>query len=61
MPDELLVRGGRVVDATGERTADVRVRDGLVVDVGEQVSTGLVTRSIKETVVGDRIESHRGY
>lgn len=29
----LLVRGGRVVDATGERLADVRVVDGVVVEV----------------------------
>ncbi|MFO7590444.1 MAG: dihydroorotase [Acidimicrobiia bacterium] len=39
MPDasndpELVLRGGRVVDATGERTADVRVVDGRVVEVG---------------------------
>ena len=33
-PAELLVRGGRVVDERGERAADVRVRDGLVVEVG---------------------------
>jgi dihydroorotase len=30
-----VIRGGRVVDAGGERPADVRVRDGLVVEVGE--------------------------
>jgi len=32
---ELLIRGGTVVDATGERRADVRVVDGVVVDVAE--------------------------
>ncbi|HZR13370.1 MAG TPA: dihydroorotase [Acidimicrobiia bacterium] len=37
---ELVVRGGRVVDATGERTADVRVRDGVVVEVGENLRGG---------------------
>jgi dihydroorotase len=31
---ELLVRGGRVIDETGERIADVLVRDGIIVDVG---------------------------
>ena len=31
---ELLIRGGRVVDATGERVADVLVRDGRVAEVG---------------------------
>ncbi len=29
----LLIRGGRVVDAAGERIADVRVRDGVIVEV----------------------------
>ena len=37
MPDELLIRGGRVVDAGGERVADVRVRDGMVAEVGERL------------------------
>jgi dihydroorotase len=31
---ELLVRGGRVIDESGERVADVLVRDGTIVDVG---------------------------
>ncbi len=34
MPDSILVRGGRVLDASGERTADVRVEDGVVTAVG---------------------------
>jgi len=33
LPD-LVIKGGRVVDETGTRDADVLVRDGLVVDVG---------------------------
>ena len=37
MPDELLIRGGRVIDAGGERVADVRVRDGMVAEVGEHL------------------------
>src|SRR4051812_20280096 len=32
--DVLLVRGGRVVDETGERVADVAVREGRITDVG---------------------------
>ena len=32
---EIVIRGGEVVDATGRRRADVRVRNGLVVEVGE--------------------------
>jgi len=33
LPGELVIKGGRVVDATGERTADVLVRGGRVVEV----------------------------
>ena len=36
MPD-LVLRGGTVLDATGERLADVVVRDGLITDVGAGV------------------------
>ncbi|MGH9268870.1 MAG: amidohydrolase family protein, partial [Acidimicrobiales bacterium] len=36
MPD-LVLRGGTVVDATGERPADVVVRDGIITDVGAGV------------------------
>ena len=35
--DDFVIRGGRVVDATGERMADVLVRDGVVAEVGERV------------------------
>ncbi len=39
MPDQtVVVKGGRVVDATGERTADVVVADGRIVAVGENLS-----------------------
>src|ERR1700704_4394266 len=31
---EVLIRGGTVVDETGERVADVRVRDGVIAEVG---------------------------
>jgi dihydroorotase len=37
LPD-LLIRGGRVLDSTGERNADVRVVDGLVAEVGGRLS-----------------------
>ena len=33
MHDELVIRGGRVIDETGERVADVAVRDGVIADV----------------------------
>ena len=32
---ELAIRGGRVLDATGDRRADVLVRDGVVAELGE--------------------------
>ncbi len=35
---DLILRGGTVVDATGSRRADVAVRDGVVVAVGEGLS-----------------------
>ncbi|HLF41599.1 MAG TPA: dihydroorotase, partial [Acidimicrobiia bacterium] len=31
---ELVLKGGTVVDATGERVADVLIRDGVVAEVG---------------------------
>jgi dihydroorotase len=34
---ELVVKGGRVVDASGERTADVLVRGGRVAEVGDHL------------------------
>ncbi|HEX6311607.1 MAG TPA: dihydroorotase [Acidimicrobiia bacterium] len=38
--DEVLITGGRVVDATGERAADVRIRDGFVAEVGADLDAG---------------------
>jgi len=35
---DLVIRGGRVVDANGSRQADVAIRDGVVVAVGEGLS-----------------------
>jgi dihydroorotase len=35
--DDLVIRGGHVVDATGERTADVVLRDGMIAEVGERL------------------------
>jgi len=34
---ELVVKGGTVIDATGGRRADVLVRDGIIVEVGEDL------------------------
>jgi len=35
---EIVIKGGDVIDASGSRTADVRVRDGVIVDVGPELS-----------------------
>ncbi len=37
---EVLVRGGRVIDESGERSADVRVVDGVIVEVGSVLTPG---------------------
>jgi dihydroorotase len=37
---EVLVTGGRVLDATGERTGDVRIVDGRIAEVGAGLSPG---------------------
>ena len=37
---ELLIRGGAVVDASGRRVADVRVHDGMIVEVGPGLDPG---------------------
>jgi dihydroorotase len=37
LPDSLVLRGGRVVDASGERGADVLVREGVIAGVGERL------------------------
>jgi dihydroorotase len=43
---EYVIKGGRVIDATGERTADVLVRDGKVADVAADLqSTGDVVEA----------------
>ncbi|MEY2475115.1 MAG: dihydroorotase [Actinomycetota bacterium] len=42
MPREVLIRGGRVVDGTGSRTADVLVRDGIVTAVGDGIGDDIV-------------------
>ncbi len=53
MPDALIVRGGRVLDESGERVADVLVRDGLIVDVapGLGVPTGATVLDAEGCVV----------
>ena len=38
--ERIVLKGGRVVDSRGERVADVAVQGGVVVEVGEQLSSG---------------------
>ncbi len=38
MNADLVIRGGRVVDATGERRTDVAIADGVIVDVGDDLA-----------------------
>ena len=38
--ERIVLEGGRVVDSRGERVADVAVQGGVVVEVGEQLSSG---------------------
>jgi dihydroorotase len=35
---EIVIKGGRVIDVTGERPADVLVRDGVVAEVGPELT-----------------------
>jgi dihydroorotase len=42
----LLIRGGTVVDPNGERVADVRIRDGHVVEVGESLRPDVEEREV---------------
>jgi N-acyl-D-aspartate/D-glutamate deacylase len=48
---DLVIRGGTVVDSTGDpaRTADVAVSDGVITDVG------LVDGPARRVIVGDRL------
>jgi dihydroorotase len=39
---DLVVKGGRLVDATGERTGDVVVRDGQIVAIGPELDAEVV-------------------
>ena len=38
--ERIVLQGGRVVDSRGERVADIAVQGGVVVEVGEQLTSG---------------------
>jgi N-acyl-D-aspartate/D-glutamate deacylase len=62
----LLIRGGTVVDGTGApaRTADVRIRDGLITEVGPRLTAGPRERVIDAAgcyVTPGFIETHNHF
>ena len=42
MPSEFVLKGGRVLDSTGERFEDIAIRDGEIVGVGPALSSSTV-------------------
>ena len=42
----MLIRGGKLIDPNGERVADVRIRDGHVVEVGESLRSDVDERAV---------------
>ena len=60
-------RGDGYVGTLGGGPVDDRrfpkeiVAEILIVDVRDRISAGLITRSVKETRLGDRVETREGY
>lgn len=46
MNDRILISGGKVLDRTGERRADVRIADGHVVEVADRLDAGAEERLV---------------
>jgi dihydroorotase len=57
-PDEFVIRGGRVVDATGDRVADVLVQGGVVAAVGRHVEGAPVLDAAGCMVVPGLVDLH---
>jgi dihydroorotase len=57
-PDEFVIKGGRVVDATGDRVADVLVQDGVVAAVGRRVEGAPVLDASGCMVVPGLVDLH---
>jgi dihydroorotase len=57
-PDEFVIRGGRVVDATGDRVADVLVQGGVVAAVGRRVEVAPVLDAAGCMVVPGLVDLH---
>jgi dihydroorotase len=56
--DEFVIKGGRVVDATGDRTADVLVQGGVVAAVGRRVEGAAVLDAAGCVVVPGLVDLH---
>jgi dihydroorotase len=56
--DEFVIKGGRVVDATGDRVADVLVQDGVVAAVGRRVEGAPVLDAAGCMVVPGLVDLH---
>jgi dihydroorotase len=56
--DQFVIKGGRVVDATGDRVADVLVQDGLVAAVGRRVEGAAVLDAAGCMVVPGLVDLH---
>jgi dihydroorotase len=57
-PDEFVIKGGRVVDATGDRVADVLVQGGVVAAVGRRVEGAPVLDAAGCMVVPGLVDLH---
>ena len=57
-PDEFVIKGGRVVDATGDRVADVLVQGGVVAAVGRRVEGAPVLDAAGCLVVPGFVDLH---
>jgi dihydroorotase len=58
LPDEFVIKGGRVVDATGDRVADVLVQGGVVAAVGRRVEGAPVLDAAGCMVVPGLVDLH---
>jgi dihydroorotase len=57
-PDEFVIKGGRVIDATGDRVADVLVQGGVVAAVGRRVEGAPVLDAAGCLVVPGLVDLH---
>ena len=56
--ERIVLQGGRVVDSRGERVADVAVQGGVVVEVGEQLTSGRTIDASGCVVVPGFVDLH---